>query len=62
MLLKLSKMAFGHFFNNFAIRGDPSGLGGVKISGKEKTGSRIKKKNCFGISMTKLTQKWVVEV
>ena len=23
---------------------------------------KIKKKNCFGISMTKLTQKWVVEV
>ena len=33
---------------------------GVKISGKEKTGSE--KKHCFGISMTKPTQKWVVEV
>ena len=37
-------------------------MGGIKISGKEKTGSNIQKKNCFGISMTKLTQKWVVEV
>ena len=32
------------------------------MSGKEKTGSKIRKKNCFGINMTKLTQKWVVEV
>ena len=53
---------FGQFFKIFTIRGDPSDLGGVKISGKEKTGSKIKKKNCFEISMTKLTQKWVVEV
>ena len=45
----------------FTIRGDPSVLGGVKILGKEKTGSKTKLKNYLGISMTKLTQKWVVE-
>ena len=60
---ELSKTAFGQIFKIFTIRRDTSDLGGgVKISGKEKTGSKIKKKNCFGISMTKLTQKWVVEV
>ena len=59
---ELSKTAFGQIFKISTIRRDTSDLGGVKISGKEKTGSKIKKKNCFGISMTKLTQKWVVEV
>ena len=44
-----SKTVFGQFFKIFTIRGDPSDLGGVKISGKEKTGSKIKKKNCFGL-------------
>ena len=57
-----SKTALGHFFKKFTIRGDPSDLGGVKISGKEKTGSKFKKKDCFGISMTKPTQKWIVAV
>ena len=53
---ELSKKAFGQFFNIFTIRGDPSDLGRVQISGKEKTGLKIKKENCFGISMTKLTK------
>ena len=38
---ELSKTAFRQFFKIFTIRGDPSDLGGVKISGKEKTGSTI---------------------
>ena len=49
---ELSNTAFRQFFKIFTIRD----LGGVKVSGKEKTGSKILKKNCFGISMTKLTQ------
>ena len=36
-----SKTVFGQFFKIFTIRGDPSDLGGVKISGKEKKGSKI---------------------
>ena len=38
---ELSNKAFGQLFKIFTIRGDPSDLGGVKISGKEKTGSKI---------------------
>ena len=41
---ELSKTAFGQRFKIFTIRGDPSDLGGVKISDKEKTGLKIKKK------------------
>ena len=41
---ELSKSAFGHFFTNFTIRRDPSDLGQVKISGKEKAGSKLKRK------------------
>ena len=37
-------------------------FGGYKIYGNPKTGSKIKKKNCFGISTTKQTQKPVVKV
>ena len=59
---ELSNTAFGQSLKLFAIRGDPSDLGGVKNSGKEKMGSKITTKNCFGIIMTKLTHKWVVEV
>ena len=53
---EVSKTAFGQFFKIFTIRSK------VKTSGKEKTGSKIKKKNYFGISMTIIAQKWVVEV
>ena len=59
---ELSKTAFRPFFKIFTIGGDPFDLGGVNISGKEKTGPKIKKKNFFGTSMTKLTQKWMEEV
>ena len=59
---ELWNTAFGQFLKIFTITGDPSDFGGVKISGKEKTGSKIKKKNCFEISITKPTQKWVVDV
>ena len=41
---KLSKTAIEHLFKIFSIRGDPSHLGVFKISGKEKTGSKIKQK------------------
>ena len=53
---------FDNFLGIFTIRGDPFDLGGVKVPGNEKTWLKSKKKNCFQISMTKLTQKWVVEV
>ena len=42
--------------------GDPCDLGGVKFYGNPLTWLKIKKKSCFGISTTKQTQKWVVEV
>ena len=38
-----SKTALENFFKKITISGDPSDLGWVKISGKEKTGSKFKK-------------------
>ena len=54
---EISKSAFGQFFKNFTIRGDPSDLGGIKISGKEKTGSEKEKKNLITNTNTTQTQK-----
>ena len=59
---ELSNKAFGKIFKIYTIWRDPSDSGVVKISGKEKMGSKIERKHSFRISMTKLTQKWVVEV
>ena len=41
LLLSYQTQLLNIFLKIFTIRGDPSDLGGVKLSGKEKTGSKI---------------------
>ena len=45
----------------FTIWGDPFDLGGVKFQARTKQGQKLKRKT-VSESITKLTQKWVVEV